>query len=96
MSDPQVGTDRLRARRWDSTRELDKYWWSFVSETLDKEPLPACASVSPGVGKAGEPGVWRVSIAFAEHRLSAGSRLVLEVPAHWQLHLGRPVRIHPK
>lgn len=92
MTDPEGA---LRARRWEDTKEFDRYWWHFLCDTYDREPVPVRASVTPAVAKAGQPCVWRVSLAFAEDALRAGAHVALEISSHWQLDLGRPVRIHP-
>ncbi|MGD8239738.1 MAG: DUF3604 domain-containing protein [Armatimonadota bacterium] len=92
MSDSR---DAPHAKRWDDTKELDRHWWRFLCDAYDKEPVPVHASVTPALARAGQPGVWRVSLAFPEHTLRRGAHVTLELSSHWQLHLGRPVRIHP-
>ena len=82
-------------RHWDDTRELDRHWWQFLCDTYDKEPVPVRASIDPPVAKAGQPGIWRVCLAFPEHPLRPGAHVMLELSSHWQLDVGRPVRIHP-
>ena len=79
----------------DGWRGADGHYWQLTFDAFDKAPVPARASVDPDVARAGEPGIWRVSVVLAEHALRAGSHLLLEVSSHWHLHLGRPVRIPP-
>ena len=92
MADPG---DTPRARRWHDTKQFDRYWWPFLCETYDKQPVPVRASVSPPVAKASQPGVWRICLAFPEDPLRPGAHITLELSSHWQLDLGRPVRVHP-
>ncbi len=94
MSDDR-SRDGARARVWDTTREADRYWWECANRSMDREPVPARAEVRPDTATAGQPGVWRVTIALEQDALRPGAHLTVQVPSYWQLDLGRPVRIHP-
>jgi len=95
MADHRDRPREIRARQWETTREADRYWWDCANRTMDREPVPARAQVSPDVATAGQPGVWRVSITLEQDTLRPGAHLTLQVPSYWRLDLGRPVRIHP-
>jgi hypothetical protein len=92
---PNAHDSPPRARHWEGPREADAHWWPFVNRTLDKQPVAARASVTPGVAEAGQPDVWRVSVVLEDEPLRQGAHLTMEVPSYWQLDLGRPVRVHP-
>ena len=83
------------ARIWETTREADAHWWACANESMDRAPVAARVEVTPSRATAGQPGVWRVSIALEAETLRPGAHLTLQVPSHWHLNLGRPVRIHP-
>ena len=57
------------ARVWETTREADAYWWDCANRSMDREPVPARAEVSPDSATAGQPGVWRVSIALERDKI---------------------------